>query len=153
MNRYLIFLSFFLIAAITKGQEGFVHVFVRGGLGYPSASQLALGLDFSLKDNNAYELSANYYRSKSRNENILLGINYKPIIIRSKNLNLRFRFGGYLGSDLKTFIVSPNAGIEWIQSLSSNVDLTFANNNGYFFGIDKGQRWRTSAEIGIRLPF
>ncbi|MGO3307107.1 MAG: hypothetical protein ACTILG_10640 [Sphingobacterium sp.] len=65
---------------------------------------------------------------------------------------MRFRFGGYLGTDLNTFVAAPNLGVEWIQSISGKMDLVLANNNGYFFWAQKSHRWRIAAEIGIRFP-
>lgn len=152
MNRLILVISLLAVVAIAKGQDGFTHVFGRGGFANRQASQLSLGFDFAAKYHNAYELAFTYYRAKSSYENLLLGANYKPVILRNKNSNLRFRFGGYFGTDLNKFVVSPNAGLEWVQSLASNIDLIVANNNGYYFGAEKKQRWRIAAEIGIRLP-
>lgn len=152
MIRLAILISFLSIAAIAKGQDGYTHLFLRGGVVYKQAGQASVGFDFASKYHNAYELAFNYYRAKNDYENYLVGLNYKPVIVRNKNTNFRFRFGAYAGTDLNTFVVAPNVGIEWVQSLSGNLDLIIANNNGYFFFAQKAQRWRIAAEIGIKFP-
>lgn len=153
MIRLTILIVLFTISSIVKGQDGFTHIFARGGVVYKNAGQVSAGFDFASKFHNAYELSFSYYRATSAYENYLFGLNYKPVILRKKNTNLRFRFGGYIGTDLGGFVAAPNAGLEWIQSLSGQVDLFIANNNGYFFWAHNNQRWRATAEIGVRFPF
>ncbi|MCL4638336.1 MAG: hypothetical protein M5Z89_05035 [Olivibacter sp.] len=152
MRRYALLVCFLAIAAIVKAQDGYTHLFIRGGAVYKHAAQASIGFDFASQYHRAYELAFTYYRGKGKYENYLAGINYKPVIIRNKNTLLRFRFGGFAGTDLKKFIASPNAGIEWSQSLSGNVDLIISNNNGYFFWAQKNQRWRITAEIGLKFP-
>lgn len=152
MTRIILLISFLSIAAISKGQDGFTHLFARGGVVYKQAGQASIGFDFATKYHNAYELAFTYYRTEGSYENYLAGFNYKPVIFRNKNTNMRFRFGGYLGTDLNTFVAAPNLGVEWIQSISGKMDLVLANNNGYFFWAQKSHRWRIAAEIGIRFP-
>lgn len=153
MIRIAILISFLSIAAIVvKGQDGYTHLFMRGGAVYKHAGQASVGFDFASKYHNAYELAFTYYRANDEYQNYLLGINYKPVLMRNKNTNFRFRFGAYAGTDLEKFVVSPNIGIELIQSLSGNLDLIIANNNGYYFFAQKAQRWRLAVEIGIKFP-
>lgn len=151
MMRLIILISLLTITQIVKGQDGITYIFLRSGAVYENAGQVSVGIDFPSKFHNAYELSLAYYGKKRNYANYLLGINYKPVLLRNKNTNLRFRFGGYAGTDLERFIAAPNAGLELIQSVSRKLDIAVTNNNGYFFGAKENQRWRTSMEIGIRF--
>jgi len=152
MTRILTIIFFLSIAAIGKAQDGVNHFFFRGGPVYKNAGQASIGLDFSSKYHNAYELAFTYYKGSGNYQNYLIGLNYKPVIVRNKNANFRFRFGGYAGTDKNRFIAAPNIGLECIFSLSGKVDLMMVNNNGYFFWANKDQRWRIGAEIGLRFP-
>src|SRR5699024_4319939 len=100
---------------------------------------------------NAHSLALKYYR-KGDYDNFLMGYNYKPVLVRDKNTTVRWLFGVYGGTDLQSFIVSPNAGFEILQSLSPRLDVVFYNDDGYYFFADKSRRWRMCANIGIRFP-
>lgn len=151
MMRLIILISLLTMVQIVKGQDGITYIFMRGGAVYQNAGQVSAGFDFPSKFHDAYEVSLLYYRSNFNYENYLLGLNYKPVLLRNKNTNLRFRFGAYAGTDLKRFIATPNVGLELIQSLSRNLAIALTNNNGHFFGAKDNQRWRAAVEIGIRL--
>jgi len=152
MSRLILFVFYLSIAAIAKGQDGFTHIFARGGIAYKEAGQASIGFDFASKYHNSYELGFTYFRTKGDYQNYLASLNYKPVIIRNKNSTVRFRFGGYLGTDLNKFVASPNLGLEWAQSVSGNIDIVLANNNGYYFWANKSHRWRIAAEVGVRFP-
>lgn len=152
MTRFFTIIFFLSIVAIGKAQDGVNHFFFRGGAVYERAGQVSIGFDFSSKYHSAYELGLIYYRGRDKYENYLLGLNYKPVIVRNKNTNFRFRLGAFGGTDLKTFVAAPNLGLELVQSISPNVDFIFVNNNGYYFWANKGQRWRIAAEVGLRFP-
>lgn len=174
MKKLIILTLFILSANLIFAQAGYTHFQFRTGYVHKDAITVSIGLDFAKKYYSAYEVTATYKKSFSDKishetlfneedstytkrqinhayENLLLGIQYKPLIIRSKNTAVKFRFGGYIGTDFNHFIASPNIGFEILQSLSRTLDLTFANNNGYFFWAEKPTRWRNTAEIGIRL--
>jgi len=145
----ILFLSFY---TNVKAQEGYTHFFLRGGPVYKHAKMFSLGLDFAALYHNSWELSINYYRHKQKYENYLMGINYKPVIIRDKNTTLKFRMGLFSGTDLKKFTISPNLGLEFVQSITPGLDIIVSNNNGYYILIPKDYRWRIGGEIGIRVP-
>lgn len=147
----LIFL--FSVAAIggVKAQKGHKHIALNVGYVYSDAYQASLTFDFSKKYYNAHSLSLKYYRQDVY-DNFLAGYNYKPVLLRDKNTTVRWIFGVYGGTDLKDFVVSPNAGFEILQSISPRLDVVFSNDNGYYFFADKSSRWRMSANIGIRFP-
>lgn len=174
MKKLLIIISLILSTSILVAQDGYTHFLFRTGYVYKDAMSLSLGLDFAKKYYSAYEVTATYKKSFSDNityetifneadstytkrqinhayENLLLGVQYKPLLIRSKNTTMKFRFGAFLGTDFNNFIASPNIGFELLQSISQRVDLSFTNNNGYFFWAERPTRWRVTAEVGIRL--
>lgn len=136
-------------------QDGYKAIFVRGGIGYKSSTNLAIGVDFSSSYYSSYELSANYFKRNddSNYENFLLGVNYKPLIFREKNTLMKFRFGVYGGSDGSDFIFAPNFGLEFAQSLSPKTELIFTNDNNYFFEAKNNNNWRTNLQVGFRLIF
>lgn len=165
---------FIFSANFIFAQDGYTHFQLRTGYVRKDAMTVSIGFDFAKKYYSAYEVTASYMKSFSNKfsyetlynesdstysqrkinhayQNLLLGIQYKPLLLRSKNTAIKFRLGGYIGTDLSNFIASPNLGFEILQSLTRDIDLTFTNNNGYFFWAEKPTRWRNSAEIGIRL--
>ncbi len=152
MIRILVIGFFLSIVAVGKAQDGVKHLFFRGGATYKLAGQASVGFDFPSKYHSAYELALSYYRTSEDYENVLIGLNYKPVIVRNKNTNFRFRLGTYLGTDFDKFVAAPNAGFEWIVSVSGKVDLMFANNNGFYFWGKNDRRWRVGAEFGLRFP-
>lgn len=141
----------FVAVSVAHAQDGYTHFFIRGGAVYKNAGVASLGLDFAAKYHSSYELGLMYYRNTDKYENYLLGLNYKPVIVRDKNTTLKFRVGGYAGTDLNKFVAAPNVGLEFSQSLSGNVDLIISNNNGYYFWAHKPTRWRMTGEIGFRF--
>ncbi|HLT86484.1 MAG TPA: hypothetical protein VKZ57_02775 [Sphingobacterium sp.] len=151
MIRYMLLLYFFSIAAIGKAQDGYTHFFARGGLVYKNAGKASIGFDLARKYHNAYELALTYYRPHTGRENYLLGINYKPVIVRNKNSTFRFRFGGYAGTDMDKFIAAPNMGFEFHQAIAPKLDLIFANNNGFMFWGEKHNAWRIDLEVGLKF--
>jgi len=132
-------------------QDGFVHFFARGGAGYEKAASATAGLDFAAKHHSSYEVAAMYFRKTNGYENGLVGVNYKPVVIRDKNTTLKFRIGGYMGTDMDRFTAAPNIGMEFLHSVSGKVDIVATNNNGCYFFAKKGARWRMSVEIGFRM--
>lgn len=174
--KKLIYLFAILLSSVGSAysQDGYTHFIARGGYLYKDAGTLSLGFDFAKEYYSSYEVTATFVRSTSKKitnesvynesdstysqrelkhsyENLLLGIQYKPLLLRSKNTAIKFRFGGFIGTDWSNFIASPNIGVEFIQSLTPGVDISFTNNNGYFFWATKPTRWRNTAEIGIRI--
>ena len=151
--KKLIIIFLFSIAAIggAKAQKGHKHIGFQVGYVYSGGYQASLAFDFSKKHYNAHSLALKYYRPYAY-DNFLMGYNYKPVVVRDKNTTVRWIFGAYGGTDLKNFIISPNAGFEILQSLSPRLDLVFSNDNGYYFFADKLSRWRMSANIGVRFP-
>lgn len=174
MKTIIFFSLFFLSVLHTYAQEGFTYLQLKGGYVRKDAMTISLGFDFSTKYYSAYELTATYLKSFDKKvsfetifneadssytkrelnhayDNLLLGVQYKPLLFRQKNTTVKFRIGGYIGTDFDNFIASPNLGFEFIQSLTRTVDLTISNNNGYFFRASKPTRWRNTAELGIRV--
>lgn len=173
--KKIIFSAFFALSVCSSyGQDGFTYLQFKGGFVRKEAMTISLGFDFSKKYYSAYEVTATYLKSFDKKvsyetifnetdstytkrelnhayENLLLGIQYKPLVFRQKNTAIKFRLGGYIGTDFDNFIASPNLGFEFIQSLTRRVDLTISNNNGYFFWASKPTRWRNTAELGIRV--
>src|SRR5690606_6466764 len=130
MTRFFTIIFFLSIAAIGKAQDGVNYFFFRREAVYERAGQVSIGFDFSSKYQSAYELGLTDYRGRDKYENYLVGLNYKPVIVRNKNTNFRLRFGAFGGTDLKTFVAAPNLGLELDQSISPNVAFIFVNNNG-----------------------
>lgn len=175
MRQFVIILLLILINLSSKGQDGYTHFTLRGGYLHDKAFTFSLGLDFAKKYHSAWELTGTYIKSFSNEisyetifnevdstfsqrtlnhsyKNLLMGVQYKPLITRSKNTLLRFRFGAYIGSDFNRFIASPNVGFELLQSLTPSTDIFFSNSNGYYlWASPKATRWRHTAEIGFRL--
>lgn len=151
MRQIIATLILVATVSVASAQDGFTHFFIKGGANYKKAGIATMGLDFASKYHSSYELGLMYYRNTSKYENYLIGFNYKPVVVRNKNSTFKFRFGGYLGTDMKTFVASPNLGLEFLQSISGKTDLVISNNNGYYFFADKSTRWRMSAEIGFRF--
>ena len=174
--KKLIYLAIclFLLIGHVKAQDGYTHFTFRGGYLYRDAGTISLGFDFAKKYYSSYELTATFIKSNSNKtssetiynevdstystkvlkhsyENLLLGIQYKPLLLRVKNSAVKFRVGAFIGTDWSNFIAAPNLGVEFVQSLSPGVDLTLTNNNGYFFWATKPVRWRNTAEFGIRI--
>jgi len=165
----------FLTMGVSRGQDGYVHFTFRGGYLHENAATFSLGLDFAKKYYSAWELTGTYIRSFSKEttsetifspsdstysqrtlkhayKNLLMGVQYKPLVVRDKNTVFRFRFGGYVGSDFDHFIAAPNIGSELLQSLSPSVDLFFSTSNGYYlWATPKAVRWRHTAEAGLRI--
>lgn len=173
--KNLIFLStFMLIYNLGLCQDGFTFFQLKGGYVHREGMSLNIGFDFSKKYYSAYELTGTYMQSfakevsyetvfneadssytqrelKHSYKNLLVGFQYKPIMFREKNTAMKFRFGGFMGTDFDKFIISPNVGLELVHSLGKGFDLTLSNNNGYYFWASKPTRWRNSIELGFRL--
>jgi len=151
MKQFMALVILAATALPAAAQDGFVHFFARGGAGYEKAASATAGLDFAAKYHSSYEVAAMYFRKTDRYENYLVGVNYKPVVVRDKNATLKFRIGGYMGTDLDRFTAAPNIGMEFLHSVSGKVDIMATNNNGIYFFAKKGARWRVSAEIGLRI--
>lgn len=139
--------------AVASAQDGYTHLLLRGGAVFRNAGIATAGLDFAGQHHSSYELSAVFYRNTRKYGNYLLGFNYKHLVVRQKNTALKFRLGGYAGTDLDGFIAAPNAGIEFLHSVSGKTDFTVSNSNGYFFFADRHTRWRITVEAGLRVSF
>jgi len=175
MRKTTMMALFFLMAGISRGQDGHTHFTLRGGYLYDNAATFSLGLDFAKKYHSAWELTGTYIRSFSNGisyetifnpadstyaqrtlkhayKNLLMGVQYKPAVVRDKNTLFRFRFGGYLGSDFDHFVMAPNIGMELLKAFSPSVSLFFSSSNGYYlWATPKDVRWRHTAEAGIRI--
>ncbi len=152
MKKLLILsLSLFSLSQL-KAQEGLTFLTVKGGMAYQDAMTGTVGLDFTTRYHNAVEISLTYYKADDRAyDNVLCGLFYKPLLIRSRNSVLKFRMGTHIGTDNSEFVISALGGLEFLQSLAPGVDLVLSNNSGYYFFAHN--HWRVSGEVGIRFSF
>lgn len=174
MKNFITTTILLMLISIASAQEGYTHLQLRTGYMHKDAMTFSIGFDFAKKYYTAWELTATYNKSFSKEysyetifnpedstysqrqinhsyENLLFGVQYKPLLFRSKNTTIKFRLGAFAGTNFNKFILSPNLGFELLQSVSPKVDLLFINNNGYYLWAEKPTRWRNTAEIGIRI--
>lgn len=143
----------FIITAQMNGQNGYKHFLFKGGsvLNRGGGVNMSLGIDFAGEYYTSIEISVSYFKKndEKRFENYLFGINYKPLLFREKNSIVKLRMGVYTGSVTDDFTLAPNIGIEYLYSISNNVDFFINNDNSYYFF--STQRWISIANIGFRV--
>lgn len=132
-----------------NAQEGFQFGLIKAGIQHPDSWSVSAGLDMVTRYHNSLELALRFESPKVENQEMFLAVNYKPLLTRSRNSSVKFRFGAQAGSDSHDFIGGPQAGWEWQYSLSGNLDLLLVNQYSYCFGSERG--WRIGAEIGFRF--
>lgn len=155
MKKAALLLAFiFMVAINVKAQNGTKYFSLRGGWVVESAYIGTLSYDWNTMYFNQNEVFAEYYQDyKTQSvETFMGGFAVKPVLFRSKNTAIRYRFGASMGTTLTSFVAAPQIGFEFSQSLGSGFDFLIMNRNQYVLLGDVSERWRVGVEVGIRIP-
>ncbi|MEI6950252.1 hypothetical protein V9K67_23930 [Paraflavisolibacter sp. H34] len=156
------FSCFFLQAA---SQAGYRYAGAYGGDYYQHSYFGGLFLDIAREDHGAYSFfveGRRYHRSlpvlskettEVREEHyaILGGVAYKKILLRRKNNSFRFLLAATAGTTAGTFVVGPQAGLEFTHSFAGGWELLLQPRGGYLFRAP-GKNGYAGLGAGIRLP-
>ncbi len=155
MKKVILFIAFTLMVAISvKAQNGTKYFSFRGGWVAESAYMGTLSFDLNTRYFNQNEVFAEYcqdYRTRSI-KTFMGGFVVKPVLFRSKNTAVRYRFGGSIGTTLSSFVAAPQIGFELSQSLGSGFDFLVMNRNQVLLFGDISEHWRVGLEVGLRIP-
>ncbi len=154
MKKVSLLIALIFMVAIVKAQNGTKYFSLRGGWVAESAYIGTLSYDFNTRYFNQNEVFAEYYQDY-KNPSIktfMGGFAVKPVLFRSKNTAIRYRFGASMGTTVSSFVAAPQVGFEFSQSLGSGFDFLIMNRNQYVLFGDTPERWRVGVEVGIRIP-
>ncbi len=155
MKKAALFIAFlFMVAINVKAQNGTKYFSLRGGWVAESAYIGTLSYDFNTRYFNQDEVFVEYYQDyKIQNiKTFMGGFAIKPVLFRSKNTAIRYRFGASIGTTTTSFIAAPQIGFEFAQSLGSGFDFLIINRNQYVLFGNTPERWRVGVEVGLRIP-
>ena len=171
MRKLITFIILLITCSIVKAQSGYSFIDLSGGyFRIPNNGFNGhLSLDFSNKYHNEYDIyidgfaakyiqhytdSVNHqavYRSKNTtNQNFLIGVTYKPVLLRNKNTTFRFKGGMGIGSNTQAFVYGFQIGLQLEHTLSNGFEVYIAQNDGLIFRDE--QNWRMGASIGFKIP-
>jgi hypothetical protein len=147
-------LSIFLLGTNVKAQNGTKFLSLRGGYFFNDAFSTTLSLDISTKYFNQNEIFAEYYQKyeEVKTKSVMGGFVLKPVFWRNVNTAVRLRMGAGVGSNTEKFILAPQAGFEFAQSIGNGFDFLIINRNQYILFGNLAERWRFGLEAGIRIP-
>ena len=160
MKKLILFLPFWLLAFIVSAQSGYKYINASVGMMYPKAYNLSVNYEFVTKYHNTLELGGEYFvkRESFNSDNILkspynwlIGPIFKPVLLRSKNVTLRFPIGLRGGSNRSGFIAAPQVGFELSQTFRSGVEFMITQKNQYVFFVDDSN-WRIGLSVGLKFP-
>ena len=154
MKKASLLIALIFMIAIVKAQNGTKYFSLRGGWVAESAYLGTLCYDFNTKYFAQNEVFAEYcqdYKTHSI-RTFMGGFVVKPVMFRSKNTAVRYRFGASIGTTLYEFIAAPQIGLELSQSLGKGFDFVIMNRNQVLLFGDISERWRVGFEVGIRIP-
>ena len=153
-NVALLIVLVFMVAINVGAQNGTKYFSLRGGWVAESAYIGTLSYDWNTRYFDQNEFFAEYYQDyKIPNiKTFMGGFAVKPILFRSKNTAIRYRFGASIGTTITSFIAAPQVGFEFSQSLGSGFDFLIMNRNQYVFFGNTPERWRVGVEVGLRIP-
>lgn len=154
MKRVCLLIALIFMVAIVKAQNGTKYFSLRGGWIAESAYIGTLSYDFNTIYFNQNEVFAEYYQDYKTPsiKTFMGGFAVKPVLFRSKNTAIRYRFGASMGTTVSSFVAAPQVGFEFSQSLGSGFDFLIMNRNQYVLFGDTPERWRVGVEVGIRIP-
>jgi hypothetical protein len=147
-------LSIFMLGTNVKAQNGTKYFSLKGGYFFKDAFSATLSYDWNTKYFKQNEIFAEYYQKFKgfENKSVMGGFVMKPVLMRDRNTIVRVRMGVGAGSDTKKFIVAPQLGFEFSQSLGKGFDFLLVNRNQYILLNKSPEPWRVGFEAGIRIP-
>lgn len=153
MRKYILILLLVITGFFAKAQDGFTFAGLRSGWVADKAFSATLNFDFSSSYFSSYELFSEYYRNYNTSyKSMMGGLVYKPALIRNRNSLMKMRFGVGFGVGKEKFLVAPQIGWEFSQTVYNNIDILFVNRNQFVFFDQKPDQWRVGFELGLRLP-
>jgi hypothetical protein len=160
MKRLILIIPLMLIGLSVSAQSGYKFINFSAGISYPNAYNLSINYEFVTKYHNTWELGGEYYTKKETFKpdnplkspyNWMIGPVFKPILIRSKNVSLRFPMGFRGGSNKIGFIAAPQVGFELGNTFGSGVEIIVTQKNQYVF-FESQNNWRIGILVGLKIP-
>ncbi len=146
--------------------DGEKYFGIQTGVMYPRIYNITLSAEKETNYHNAYEFYVDYATqwdkcpecgkvcSKSfwsTRYSYAFGGAYKYAIKRGKNNVLRFRAGGDLGSNNKSFALGVEVGFEFVQTFNNRMQFVVQQKNEVtFWG---KPTFKNGLLIGVRVPF
>ena len=153
MRKIVIVLLLVATSLFAKAQDGLTYLGLRTGWVAEKGFTATLNLDFSLKYFSSFEVFTEYYKNYNTKYNTVMGgAVYKPALIRNRNSLVKMRLGVGTGVGREEFLIAPQIGWEFSQSILNNIDFVFVNRNQYVFFDRKPDQLRIGFDIGLRLP-
>lgn len=153
MKKALLLIALIISGYLVKAQDGYTFIGLRSGWVVKDSYSATLSLDFSAKYYSSYELYGEFFHNtKLKNKSYMGGLIYKPAIVRNKNSLLQLRVGAGLGGGRNEFLVAPQLGLQFSQTIIKNIDFVIVNKNQFVFFGQKADQWRVGLEAGIRIP-
>jgi hypothetical protein len=153
MRKIGLVIVLLILSLVSNAQDGFTFLGLRSGWVADKGVTTTVNLDFSSHYFSSYELFAEFYRNYNTSyKSMMGGVVYKPALIRNKNTLMKMRFGLGAGVGREEFLLAPQLGWEFSQTVYKNVDILFVNRNQYVLFDQKPDQWRIGFDIGLRLP-
>jgi len=142
------------ISVQTYAQQGYNYIYGQAGISYRQTYDFKIGVDIPNKYNNSWDISVRLNFDPDNHQEYfnayLLGLAYKPCLLKGIDNMFRANFGLGAGTDLNKFLLVPGAGVEYIHSIGFGVDFLISSDlNYYFFAPQKN--WRIYLNVGLRI--
>lgn len=163
---FLLFLLYFCVVTGSQAEDRSTRVSLATGLLYERGCDATLCVERETRYHNVWEYFANVYLKwedcpscghicpdsfwNSYNT-WTLGVAYKPMVYRSRNITGLMRLGGSLGSDTNDVIGGIHVGYEHDYKLQLGPILFWQVKSDMIIG--GKDLFRTGVEIGIKYPF
>lgn len=144
--------------------DGDKYLNISGGWQYKNTINALISIEFEGTNHNSYEFYldlANAYKKAPDGKihsntfwdykSFGIGAAWKPIIGRGKNSSLRWRLGGDIGANDKSFQASLEVGLEYSYTLKNGWKLFALQKNDFVFWTR--DHFRNGLLIGLKLPF
>lgn len=163
--RLFIIISLLCAVKSASAQFNANHLLVGGGISYRNGLEATLAFEHTTSYHNSWEYFVNGYVQYEKdpeyghiNHNSLfhnyrswlLGIAYKPCMVRGRNQHGNLRIGVIAGSDFERFIGGGTIGYEQTFALHKDWEIFFQVKEDVLFRAK--DTFRTGVSIGIKIP-
>ena len=166
-KMYSLLLAVFLLISpsVIFAQSNASHLMVGGGISYKNGMEVTVSYEHTSDYHGSWEYFANGYLQYAKDPKYnritkrsfwhnyrtwLLGIAYKPCVIRGRNNHGNFRIGVMAGSDTEKFIGGGTFGYEHSYALRHDWEVFFQVKEDV---VARGEDiFRTGVSVGVKIP-
>ena len=160
LNLILLFFAI-IVTGNLFAQNGYKSLAATVGASTANSKYISVSFETSSDGSHTFGLSVDgigYSRNLKKqldyttdNRILALGLYYKNKLSSTRNFNTDLFVGGTGGSDNKSFVYYPFAGLEENLFLSKGLQLTINQKVIYLLGIEHLNNWQPCLNIGIQI--